>query len=88
MNADSGGVGHHLILKSLKFGAWKWLCAVPFVTLASYHRIERLARLHSPLRERSVRPTPKEQPPRKLSGKRIARVTTLWREALRRPPTG
>ena len=41
-----------------------------------------------PLRERSVRPTPKEQPPRKLSGTRIARVMTLWRVALARPPTG
>ena len=53
-----------------------YTCFVP-----SYRKV-RTATRASPLRERSVRPTPKEQPPRKLSGKRIARVTyTLERGA-------
>jgi hypothetical protein len=33
-------------------------------------------------------PTPKEQPPRKLSGKKTATDCLLWREALRAPAEG
>jgi len=33
-------------------------------------------------------PAPKEQPPRKLSGKRTTQMTKLWKEALLRPPKG
>ena len=57
---DSGGVGHHFILKSLKFGAWKWLCAIPFATLASYHRIERLERLRTQSLAGEIGPTDAE----------------------------
>jgi hypothetical protein len=38
--------------------------------------------------EIGFRPAPKEQPPRKLSGKRTTQMTKLWKEALSRPPKG
>jgi len=57
-------------------------------TRASAGRRHVLGETYDPTRERPHIEAPKEQPPRKLSGKRTARGMNFWKAAYQRPPKG